>query len=98
LTVDILDSAGSPVTGGDLTAITSGDAFSVQVTFQFDTVQWIRGMPMFSGRPFKRQRRCGETSCNEKRHNLPGSAPRRGECDERKTHHQEIDRETTPKT
>jgi hypothetical protein len=49
LTVDILNSGGSPVTGGDLTAITSGDAFSVQVTFEFDTVQWIGAIPMFSG-------------------------------------------------
>jgi Flp pilus assembly protein TadG len=49
LTVNVFNSAGSPVTTGDLTAINSGDAFSVQVTFEFDTVQWIGAIPMFSG-------------------------------------------------
>ncbi len=49
LTVEVLDSAGTAIVGGDLTTISSGSSFSVQVTFEFDTVQWIAGSPIFSG-------------------------------------------------
>ena len=49
LTVEVLDSAGTAIVDGDLTTISSGSSFSVQVTFPFDTVQWIAGSPIFSG-------------------------------------------------
>jgi Flp pilus assembly protein TadG len=49
LTVDVTDSLGAAIVDGDLTTIASGSSLSVQVTFQYDTVQWIAGSPIFSG-------------------------------------------------
>ncbi len=49
LTVDVTDSLGAAIPDGDLTTIASGSSLSVQVTFEFDTVQWIAGSPIFSG-------------------------------------------------
>jgi Flp pilus assembly protein TadG len=49
LTVNVGDSTGSGIAGGDLTTIDSGSSVSVQVILQYDSVRWMVGLPGFSG-------------------------------------------------
>jgi len=49
LTINVSDSEGSGISGGDLTTIDSGSPVSVQVILQYDSVRWLDGLPGFSG-------------------------------------------------
>ena len=49
-TVNVLDSSGTTIAGGDLTTISSGSSFSVQVIFSYDQVRWMAGFPGINGR------------------------------------------------
>jgi Flp pilus assembly protein TadG len=42
--------AGSPITGGGITAVATGSRISVQVAVPFDAVRWIHGLPLLNGR------------------------------------------------
>ena len=48
--VSFTNSAGDPIASGDLSAISSGSALSVQVALQYDSVRWMPGIPFFGGR------------------------------------------------
>ena len=48
-TVRLLNSAGSELAGGDLTTLDSGSPFSVEVTFQYDSIRWLAGFPGLNG-------------------------------------------------
>ena len=47
--VDVRDSAGNAIAGGDLTTLASGSAVSVRVALEFDPVRWMRGVDYLSG-------------------------------------------------
>jgi Flp pilus assembly protein TadG len=47
--VTVLDGAGAPIPGGDLTTIDSGEVVSVQVTIQFEAVRWISFLNFLTG-------------------------------------------------
>lgn len=48
-TVVVRRADGSVVPNGDLTAVTSGDPLSVDVTFDYSAVRWINGSRYWSG-------------------------------------------------
>lgn len=49
IAVNVLDGAGTPIPGGNLTTIASGEVVSVQVTVQFNTVRWISFLNILNG-------------------------------------------------
>jgi len=53
LQVNVTDGYGNPISGGDLTTISSGGRISVQVVLTFDTVRWSRGFAGLDGRSLR---------------------------------------------
>lgn len=47
--VTVTDSAGNPISGGDLTSIASGSQVAVNVTLPYDDVRWISHLKILSG-------------------------------------------------
>jgi len=48
-TVNVSDSSGEPISGGDLTTISSGSSVSVKVALEYDKVRWMAGFPLLKG-------------------------------------------------
>jgi Flp pilus assembly protein TadG len=48
--VNVLDSAGSPLSAASLEAVESGSPVTVQVAFQFDSVRWLNGIGAGQGK------------------------------------------------
>ena len=61
LTISVLDSAGSPISDGDLTNIDTGSPIIVEVQFEFQSVRWLRGVALGNNRKFTTQ----TTTCRE---------------------------------
>lgn len=53
LTINVLDSEGDQLPNGDLTAIPSGSAISVEVILPYQTVRWITGFPGLNGKSLR---------------------------------------------
>ena len=49
-TVNVSGSSGAPISGGDLTTISSGSSVSVKVALEYDKVRWMAGFPGVSGK------------------------------------------------
>jgi Flp pilus assembly protein TadG len=48
--VTVNDAAGNPISGGDLTTVTSGSPVGVTVTIRFDVIRWISHLQFLNGR------------------------------------------------
>jgi Flp pilus assembly protein TadG len=48
--VTVMDSTGSPISGGDLTTLATGSQVNVRVTLQYDSVRWLCGFPGLGGK------------------------------------------------
>jgi Flp pilus assembly protein TadG len=49
-TVTVSDSSDAPISGGDLTTISSGSSLSVTVALPYNQVRWMAGFPGVSGK------------------------------------------------
>jgi len=48
-TVNVSDSSGEPISGGDLTTISSGSSVSVKVTLSYNQVRGLAGFSLLNG-------------------------------------------------